>query len=180
MVVYGTAGTVILVAVLYQRRLKRQEGAEEASRDPSPTYDSVYYTVPVKALKEIKLDTQRLPTEQFYDSAEITELPGLRIAREEEQRRWSARRTRSLELEATGDRESDKNIIKDRSHTLNIRTARQLQQQQQHELQQQQQQQQLELQQQLLQHTLDQQQSRYAKPLITRIKPKKIQHKSGQ
>ena len=83
MVVYGTAGTVILVAVLYQRRLKRQEGAEEASRDPSPTYDSVYYTVPVKALKEIKLDTQRLPTEQFYDSAEITELPGLRIAREE-------------------------------------------------------------------------------------------------
>ena len=43
MVVYGTAGTVILVAVLYQRRLKRQEGAEEASRDPSPTYDSVYY-----------------------------------------------------------------------------------------------------------------------------------------
>ena len=180
MVVYGTAGTVILVAVLYQRRLKRQEGAEEASRDPSPTYDSVYYTVPVKALKEIKLDTQRLPTEQFYDSAEITELPGLRIAREEEQRRWSARRTRSLELEATGDRESDKNIIKDRSHTLNIRTARQLQQQQ-HELQQQQQQQQqLELQQQLLQHTLDQQQSRYAKPLITRIKPKKIQHKSGQ
>ena len=60
MVVYGTAGTVILVAVLYQRRLKRQEGAdhEEASRDPSLIYDSVYYTVPVKALKEIKLDTQ--------------------------------------------------------------------------------------------------------------------------